>query len=135
MVATLHPSPASPAGRHLRVVRADEPERALEVSAVGMASTYRRRRLVAAALVVGVLLAARVLLAGLGGGPLTVSEPPASTPMPSLIGHLTYVVQPGDTLWSIARSIEPEGDVRPVVDRLAAQLDGRPLRVGARLAL
>ena len=80
------------------------------------AATFRRRRLVAAALAVGVLLAARVLLAGLGGGPLA-SEPPASSPAP--IALTTYVVQPGDTVWSIARSLLPEGDVRPLVDRLA----------------
>ena len=42
-----------------------------------------------------------------------------------------YVVQPGDTLWSIARELDPTGDVRADVDRLAdlngtAALAGRP---------
>jgi Tfp pilus assembly protein FimV len=47
------------------------------------------------------------------------------------------VVQPGDTLWSIARRLSPEPgtDVRPVVDALAAARDGRPLEVGERIVL
>jgi nucleoid-associated protein YgaU len=36
-------------------------------------------------------------------------------------GPTSYVVQPGDTLWSIARSLQPDGDVRPLVHGL---LDG-----------
>ena len=31
---------------------------------------------------------------------------------------VTYVVQPGDTLWSIARRVAPGRDPRPVVDGL-----------------
>ena len=36
----------------------------------------------------------------------------------------TYVVQPGDTLWSIAERLDPTGDPRPVVAQLAAQVGG-----------
>ena len=32
--------------------------------------------------------------------------------------RLTYVVEPGDTLWSIARRVAPGRDPRPVVDGL-----------------
>jgi hypothetical protein len=32
--------------------------------------------------------------------------------------RVTYVVEPGDTLWSIARRVAPGRDPRPVVDRL-----------------
>jgi nucleoid-associated protein YgaU len=33
----------------------------------------------------------------------------------------TVVVQRGDTLWSIARRLQPEGDVRPLVAELVAR--------------
>ena len=34
--------------------------------------------------------------------------------------HVVVVGAPGDTYWSIARRLQPTGDVRPLVDRLAA---------------
>lgn len=46
-----------------------------------------------------------------------------------------YVVQPGDTLWSIAAALKPGGDVRDTVDRLAELNGGSALTVGQRLAL
>ena len=46
-----------------------------------------------------------------------------------------YVVQPGDTLWSIARQVQPRGDVRPLVEWLERANHGTRLRVGDRLAL
>ena len=48
----------------------------------------------------------------------------------------TYVVQPGDTLWELARGIVgPEGDPRPAVDRIreANGLEGQGLLAGARI--
>jgi LysM repeat protein len=47
----------------------------------------------------------------------------------------TYVVQPGDTLWSIARRLQPEGDVRPLVDQLVDLNGGTDLAVGQRLPI
>jgi Tfp pilus assembly protein FimV len=49
------------------------------------------------------------------------------------ISRSVYVVQPGDTMWAIAHRMAPDGDVRPVVDRLVAQLHGRALTPGTRL--
>ena len=34
--------------------------------------------------------------------------------------RISYVVRQGDTLWSIARRLSPDGDPRPVVDSLSA---------------
>ncbi|MDQ3106221.1 MAG: LysM peptidoglycan-binding domain-containing protein [Actinomycetota bacterium] len=102
------------------------------------ASVYHRRRLLVAVLILGVLLAGSWASSTLGGGSLTASE--AGSPRVvelSLqpVARATHVVAPGDTLWSIARTLVPEGDVRPVVDALAASRDGRPLQVGERIVL
>jgi hypothetical protein len=45
------------------------------------------------------------------------------------------VVQPGDTYWTIARSLQPGGDVRALVDKLSAEHGGAPLQPGEQLAL
>ena len=46
-----------------------------------------------------------------------------------------YVVQSGDTLWSIAMSIDGDGDPRGTVDRLAEINGGSSLYIGQRLIL
>ena len=47
-----------------------------------------------------------------------------------------YVVQPGDTLWSIASRIAPAGtDVRPIVDQLSVSAGGAQLEIGQRLVI
>ena len=87
--------------------------------------------------VAAVLVAAAALrfaLAGLGGGALTTSGSSGAAPATAGAAH-AYVVQPGDTLWSIVRASGRRGDPRPEVDRLALQLQGRPLQVGQRLRL
>ncbi len=97
---------------------------------------YRRRRLTAAALFLGALLAGGEALGVLGGGPLTASEA-GSPATPALVvrpvSRTTYVVAPGDTLWSIARKAQPTGDIRPLVDAMVAARRGRPLEVGERV--
>ena len=102
-------------------------------------AVYVRRRLVVAALFLGILLSLSWMLGALGGGPLTASErgstPATATLRMAPVAQTTHVVEPGDTLWSIARQLAPEGDVRPVVDALAAHRDGRPLQVGERIVL
>ncbi len=86
------------------------------------AATYWRRRTVAVAIGLAALVMAGKAGAALGGSPLAVPERrPATTP---------YVVQPGDSLWSIAARLEPGHDPRPVVDALAADRGGAPLVPG-----
>jgi hypothetical protein len=41
-------------------------------------------------------------------------------------------VQPGDTVWTIARAVQSDGDVRPLVDELIADHPA-PLQPGDRL--
>ena len=50
-------------------------------------------------------------------------------------GGRVHVVQPGDTVWSIARSLHPHGDIRIVVDRLETRLGGATLQPGQRVPL
>lgn len=92
--------------------------------------TYRRRQALAAGFVATAMAVATMVLGALSDGARSVGEPalrmPAGTP---------YVVQPGDTLWSIAVRLDPNDDPRPMVDRLAADHGGALLRVGDDLWL
>lgn len=124
---TVPPGPRSPQRPRLRVLEGGRaPARRAQ------AAVFRRRRIavgiaLVAVLAVVVLLANTAVARTAGGGaPSSV----AGTSQPAV-----HIVQPGDTLWSIARELEPEGDVRLVVDRLAALNGGAPLVVGQRLAL
>jgi Tfp pilus assembly protein FimV len=112
------------------------------------AAVYRRRRLLtllvlAAALVALIAVGARVV-GGAGAEPVrtapgaapVVHDPAAfgasgSQPPPGAV----YIVQPGDTLWSIAVALAPGSDTRDEVDRLAALNGGAALEVGQRLRL
>ena len=95
------------------------------------AATYRRRRLAALVVVVGLAIAAWAALGALGG---VLTAPVRSAPA-SGDGATVVEVAPGDTLWSIARRLQPGGDPRPLVDRLAASNGGAVVRAGERLVL
>ena len=101
-------------------------------------AVYRRRRVVALILAVAFVVVAMaglravVLATGIAGGrPLSAADAP--TPVPA--GRETLLVQPGDTLWTIARDLQPTGDLRSVVDELAALNDGASLEAGQTLLL
>jgi LysM repeat protein len=69
--------------------------------------------------------------AGRAGSPgvgASVLSPVA--PVPSV-----YVVQPGDTVWSIARALHPHGDIAPLVAEISAANGGVSLDVGQRLVV
>jgi hypothetical protein len=101
------------------------------------ATRVRRRRL--AVLVVALALVGMLLLAGQALVSLTRAGP-SSGPEPVSVGDepvagQRYVVQPGDTLWSIAADIAPGSDPRPVVDALRAANGDASLEVGEVLTL
>ncbi|HXW39302.1 MAG TPA: LysM peptidoglycan-binding domain-containing protein [Acidimicrobiales bacterium] len=76
----------------------------------------RRRRTIL--VLMALLLGALALPLGGAGG---LSHAPGSAPAGT--GHAAvYVVQPGDTLWTIAERVDPSGDPRPLVARMAARL-------------
>lgn len=96
------------------------------------ASAYMRRQIGAAALLVlaGYML---WLAAGMFGN-WFVTTADASTdtsPAPAL----TYVVEPGDTLWSIASTIDVDRDIRDVVASLVEENGGAGISPGQVLNL
>ena len=86
------------------------------------ASVFWRRRLIAAALGLGIVLAAAHAGTALGG---------STTSTPERRPHVVeVVVHPGDTLWTIAQRVAPYSDPRQVVDDLAAERGTADVRAG-----
>ncbi len=88
--------------------------------------TFMLRRLVVLAL--AVLTVAVVL-----SGQAWADRPPAErAPVSS---RALYVVEPGDTLWSIAERLDPSADPRAIVDRLERAAGGALLQAGQTIVL
>jgi hypothetical protein len=103
-------------------------------------ATYRRRRfgvlLAAVTMALALVPAASRAPAAFRDVPASVSERrPAPATRPAA-ASAAYVVQPGETLWTIARRLQPEGDLRALVHELIRANGGSShLEVGQRLAL
>jgi hypothetical protein len=112
----------------------DEPGRCHRPRPSATVLRYRRLAalgLLAVSVVVG-WLSLQAALGRIGGGPLvTTGAPGGLQPASSRV----WIVRPGDTLWSIASAIDPRGDVRPLVDRLAAELGTTALYPGEAVAI
>jgi len=115
-------------------------------------SVYMRRRLIAAMLVVafcgGVGGIVQSVLADRGGVPAsTPAIQPAATRADSVATFsaagaviqaapaLTYVVQPGDTLWGIADRLRGQASMSDYVDQLVASNGGAAVQAGQLLSL
>lgn len=83
-----------------------------------------RRRIAVAVMALGLLTLVRpagAAISGMPGGSTDVSAPM----------HVErYVVEPGDSYWSIAGALAPESDRRSVVYDLREARDDRPLIPG-----
>ncbi len=123
-VVSLRPAPTPV----LRLVPPSLPDRATRI---------RRRRL--AVLVVAVaLVAATVIGVRAIGGSAQVdgtARPEVVELQPVPVADQRYIVQPGDTLWSIATEVAPDDDPRAVVDALREANGGPALQVGDELIL
>ena len=91
------------------------------------AAVYRRRRLAVLGLALVLVALVSMALQQL------VPAPTAGDPRP--VALVSVVVAPGDTVWSIATSLAPDDDPRPVVDAIVAANGGSTLVPGQRLEL
>lgn len=123
---TVPPGPGAPHRPALRVIEGGRAPGRRAQQAV-----YRRRRLAALALVVAVVAALVLLVSAVLTRTAGGAAPEAAAGAPSAV----HVVQPGETLWSIAQELAPGADVRLTVDRLVDLNGGAPLQVGQRLVL
>ncbi len=128
-VPVLRPAVRSAARPHLQPAGAARPVGRPLTGRVSP-STYRRRQALAAGAVAALSAVVSVVLGALGGGSLTAPE----RPLPVVAGEV-YEVQAGDTFWAIARSLDPIGDPRPLVDRLVADHGSPVLVVGEQIRL
>ena len=118
-------APSEPA-RRLRVVEPNRQPRPRPARRHQRA-VYRRRRVLAALVGLGLVLTIARAGSALGG---------LSLATPERLPHVQQVVvQPGDTLWSIARRAVPGQDVRPVVDAMEKALGTTTVVAGQTLSV
>jgi len=86
-------------------------------------------RLVAMVVVVGVTVLLALPVSALAGRPAVAHGAVAGAP----IGGFVYVVQPGDTLWSIARQVDQGGDPQQLVKALSERLGSQVVVPGERI--
>ena len=117
---------------------------ALRLVPAARRTSYGRRRvaalLVLALLAIGAWTTVRAAARLLDGDPLNTigqggpTEQPVRLPMAPVASRI-HIVQPGDTLWSIARAEHPTGDIRALVDQLASGRHNRPLQAGEAISV
>ena len=94
--------------------------------------------LVVVAIVLVLLVGAGHVVANRGGAPASASAirpvPPALAAI-SPVGASTYIVQPGDTLWSIGQRFHGSADLADYVDSLVSANGGTKLQISQALAL
>jgi LysM repeat protein len=87
----------------------------------------RRRRVV--------VFSVAATLAGVAMFAVMLGRVPASVSEHHPVSPVTHVVQPGETLWSIAQRVHPSGDVASYVDQLVRANGGDTIRVGQQIVV
>lgn len=98
---------------------------------------FRRRRMVALLVVIGLVFVAvaGVRLMADAVQHNLIADSATSVAILESSTQTIHVVQPGDTLYGIAREVSPGGDVEAVVTHLADLNGGAEIAVGQRLHL
>ena len=136
MAAVLTPNRRPDALRHLsppRPVRLTVIEGGRSPRRPAQRRVYHGRRAMALATFA---LAAWLVVSAIG---MATSHAPVRSAYPSSRASVapgnTYTARPGDTLWSVASALHVDGDVRDVVDRLAAVNGSDTLIAGQQLTI
>lgn len=109
-------------GRHVQSARQVE-----------LKARARRRNLVLGAAAIAILVALALPWGGAGGKTLAASGPVLAGATAN--SSTVYVVQPGDTVWSIAQHLEPGADPRVIVAQLEAEVGSDTLQLGEHIRL
>lgn len=122
---------ARPETESAPVIRLDKPVARQPRSRVRLTKADRERRRRLTGLVAGAVLA---LAVGAVGNTLLRDGQPGRPvrPLAAVEGGV-YIVQPGDTLWSVAQRLSPDGDPRPLVAELRSRHGDVELQPGDRL--
>ena len=102
---------------------------------------YARRRLmvmlIVAAIVLVLLVGAGQVVANRGGAPASASaiRPVSAAPSGAAVAANVYIVQAGDTLWSIGQRFHGRTALADYVDDLVSANGGTNLQVAQALAL
>jgi hypothetical protein len=89
----------------------------------------RRRRTILAVMAL-LLIGLALPMGGAGGHSHATGSALSESASP-----FVYTVQPGDTLWTIAERVQPSGDPRPLVAKLAAQTGSETVVPGEQITL
>lgn len=139
MAAIIEPRrlPARPASRpHLRLVSVHSGRTVAAPVDLGFTPMHVAGAVVA--VLAAMLLALAIgngALAGLVPAPASAAAATSSSSTDSGALGTQVTVEAGDTLWSIARRVQPTGDIRPLVDQLVATYGTTPLQPGQELSV
>ncbi len=125
MTAVIAPtSLRSASSQRVRPVRSQPP---LSRPAQGVSGNLAAVLAAVVALGVAIVVASRIVMA-LGGAPASTSERHPNNPQ-------IHVVQPGESMWSIAQSARPDADIATIVRAMVVANGGSTLQVGQQLAI
>ncbi|HEX3461151.1 MAG TPA: LysM peptidoglycan-binding domain-containing protein [Acidimicrobiales bacterium] len=94
-----------------------------------VSSAVRLRRTLLA--LTGLMVVGLALPLGGAGGP----SHPSGSALAGTTHPIEYIVQPGDTLWSIATAVDPSADPRPLVAKLASQTGSDTVEPGEHITV